>query len=93
MDEIKNFLNKQKIDLLICVSWQRIIPDWLIKLPKIACLGMHGSHQGMYLGRGRSPMNWSILSGQKKFKMSLFKIQKDNADSGLKFIKKIFLLH
>ncbi len=88
LDEIKNFLNKQKIDLLICVSWQRIIPDWVIKLPKIACLGMHGSHEGMYLGRGRSPMNWSILSGQKKFKMSLFKIQKDNADSGPEIYKK-----
>ncbi len=82
LDEIKKFLTKQKIDVLICVSWQRIIPDWVIRLPKIACLGMHGSHEGMYLGRGRSPMNWAILTGQKNFKMSLFKINKDNADSG-----------
>ncbi len=82
LDEIKNFLTKQKIDVLICISWQRIIPNWVIRLPKIACLGMHGSHEGMYLGRGRSPMNWAILTGQKVFKMSLFKINQNNADSG-----------
>tara|TARA_B110000483_G_scaffold9932_1_gene11749 strand:- start:3789 stop:4796 length:1008 start_codon:yes stop_codon:yes gene_type:complete len=88
LDEIKDYLQNEKIDILICISWQRIIPEWLIKLPKIACLGSHGSHQGMYLGRGRSPMNWSILAGEKSFTISLFKITKNDADSGPEIFNK-----
>jgi methionyl-tRNA formyltransferase len=88
LDEIKEFLKKSKIDILISISWQRIIPKWLLELPNIACLGAHGSHQGMYLGKGRSPMNWSLLAGEKKFKFSLFKINKENIDSGPEIFKR-----
>ena len=82
LDEIKNYLQNKKIDILVCISWQRTIPDWLIKMPKIACVGSHGGHQGMYLSRGRSPMNWTILAGEKYFTISLFKIINNDADSG-----------
>ena len=51
-------------------------------MPKIACVGSHGGHQGMYLSRGRSPMNWTILAGEKYFTISLFKIINNDADSG-----------
>lgn len=90
LDEIKKFLSKEKIDILICISWQRLIPFWLIKIARLACLGAHGSHQGMYLGRGRSPINWAILAGKKIFKISLFLIKNEEADSGPEiFSKKI----
>ena len=90
LDEIKKYIQNQKIDVIISISWQRIIPQWFINSAKIACLGAHGSHQGMYLGRGRSPINWSILAGKKKFKLSLFLIQKDDADSGPEIYSKNF---
>lgn len=82
IDQLKFFFRKIDVDVLICISWQRIIPKWLIDIPKIATLGAHGSHDGIYLGRGRSPMNWCLLGGKKKFILSLFKIEKEDADSG-----------
>jgi methionyl-tRNA formyltransferase len=90
IDEIKKFLLQEKIDILICISWQRLIPLWLIKKERLVCIGAHGSHQGMYLGRGRSPINWAILSGKKNFEISLFLIENEEADSGSKIFSKKF---
>lgn len=93
LDEIKKFILKQKIDILICISWQRLIPLWLIKKAKFACLGAHGSHEGMYLGRGRSPINWALLSGKKSFIISLFLIKNEEPDSGPEIFSKKFMIN
>ena len=42
---------------------------------------MHGSSMDLPLGRGRSPMNWSILEGRKCYYANLFKYD-TGADSG-----------
>ena len=80
-DFLKKKFNNTNIDFLISISWQRLIPEWFISKSKIV-LGAHGSHQGMNMGRGRSPMNWAILSGKKKFIVSIFKIIEKDPDSG-----------
>ncbi len=74
-------LKNLKIDLLIVVGWQRLIPQWLIDLCSIGAIGGHGSPWGIRAGRGRSPQNWALILGEKKFEMSIFWINND-ADSG-----------
>lgn len=64
-----------EIDLLIIASWQRLIPEWLINHCTIGVIGAHGSHEGIENGRGRSPQNWAILTGQKSFSLSIFWIE------------------
>ena len=76
-----NKITKLKIDILIVLGWQRLIPDWLIDHCKIFPIGSHGSPAGITKGRGRSPQNWSIILGLKKFIISIFKID-NNVDSG-----------
>ena len=61
------------IDLLISVGWQRLFPEWFLKSLSIGAFGMHGSAEPLPKGRGRSPMNWSIIEGRDKFFTSLFK--------------------
>ena len=80
-DPLKKYLKNYKISYLLPISWQRIVPQWIIDKSKIV-IGAHGSHQGMNLGRGRSPMNWALLTGKKKFIFSIFKISNENVDSG-----------
>lgn len=82
LKDIKQKILKKKIDYLFCISWQRIIPDWLIEHAKFMCIGAHGSHDGINKGRGRSPLNWALLLGKKKYKISIFKINKYIVDSG-----------
>ena len=55
-----------------------MIPDWLINKCRIGAIGIHGSADGITLGRGRSPENWALILNEKVFSISIFKI-----DSGI----------
>ncbi len=78
----KERLLKTDIDLLIIASWQRLVPDWLINHCSIGVIGAHGSHEGIERGRGRSPQNWAILTGKRRFELSIFWVENgtDNGD-------------
>jgi methionyl-tRNA formyltransferase len=67
------FFQQNKFDLLIVLGWERLVPSSILQcLGKFSC-GMHGSAYGLPKGRGRSPLNWSILTGHRKFITYLFK--------------------
>lgn len=53
-------------------GWQRLIPKWLIESAQFGAFGGHGSVDGITLGRGRSPQNWAIMLGCKRFVICLF---------------------
>lgn len=74
-------LSGLNIDILLVLGWQRLIPEWLIEQCKIGTIGVHGSADGISGGRGRSPQNWALIMGKKKFYLSIFFIDK-NIDSG-----------
>jgi len=61
-------------DLVWVAGWQRLVPSWLIELPSLGVLGGHGSPDGIYGGRGRSPQNWAIMLGCRQFDLALFRI-------------------
>ena len=67
-------IEKEDFDIIWVAGWQRLIPDWLIKMSELGAIGFHGSPDGIELGRGRSPQNWSILIGCNSFNISLFKL-------------------
>ena len=69
IDKIKGL----KIDIAFCIGWQRLIPEEILKNISIGVFGMHGSSQNLPKGRGRSPMNWSIIENRKFFYTNLFK--------------------
>lgn len=79
--EDEEFIKKMKLDILFVMGWQRLIPEWFLKSLKIGAFGMHGSSEGLPKGRGRSPMNWSIIEGRKEFTTCLFKYDA-GVDSG-----------
>jgi methionyl-tRNA formyltransferase len=67
------FFQTAGIDLLLVIGWERLIPDFVLEsLGRFAC-GMHGSAYGLPKGRGRSPLNWSLICGHTRFVTSLFR--------------------
>jgi UDP-4-amino-4-deoxy-L-arabinose formyltransferase/UDP-glucuronic acid dehydrogenase (UDP-4-keto-hexauronic acid decarboxylating) len=68
-------LKSIKCDLGIAVGWQRLVPANILELFSVGVFGMHGSAQDLPFGRGRSPMNWSILEGRGWFYTNLFRYQ------------------
>lgn len=73
LDSSKKHILDLKLDILLVIGWQRLIPDWYLKELSIGAFGMHGSNKPLPHGRGRSPMNWSILQGKDIFFTHLFR--------------------
>lgn len=67
-------LSACSFDLIWVSGWQRLIPDWLIDKASMGALGGHGSPDGIHGGRGRSPQNWAIMLGCKRFDLAMFRI-------------------
>ncbi len=77
----QEYLNALKIDLAFVVGWQRLVPAEVLAGLSIGAFGMHGSSMNLPLGRGRSPMNWSLIEGRKVFYTNLFRYD-PGVDSG-----------
>lgn len=69
------------IDIAFVMGWQRLIPAEVLSGMTIGAFGMHGSSMNLPLGRGRSPMNWSIIEGRQSFYTNLFRYD-PGVDSG-----------
>ncbi len=76
-----NTINNYNIDVAFVIGWQRLIPNAILKNIKIGVFGMHGSADNLPKGRGRSPMNWSLILNKKHFYTNLFKYE-NNIDGG-----------
>ena len=67
-----SFFENEKFDLLLVCGWQRLIPENILETLKIGGIGSHGSSELLPKGRGRSPVNWSIIEGKSQFISQLF---------------------
>ncbi len=82
-DEDQQFFQKHGFDILIQGGWQRLFPEAVLDSLKVGALGYHGSSDFLPKGRGRSPMNWSIIEDKKRFIMHLFLMQAGADDGGI----------
>lgn len=76
-------IKAMELDLLITIGWQRLIPSEILSSLKVGACGMHGSAWGLPRGRGRSPLNWSLIQGKKQFITSLFMYRPGADDGGI----------
>jgi len=79
-EDIKN-LSGSDFNIMLVIGWQRLIPEWLLSKLRTGAFGMHGSSRSLPYGRGRSPMNWSIIQNKNMFITNLFRYNKD-VDAG-----------
>jgi methionyl-tRNA formyltransferase len=49
-------------DAIIVVAYGRIIPPWMLTLPRHGCINLHGSLLPRY--RGAAPIQWAIAMGE-----------------------------
>ena len=67
------FFKAQNFDIGFVSGWQRLVPSEILETFGFGVYGMHGSSQDLPFGRGRSPMNWSLIEGREWFYTNLFK--------------------
>jgi methionyl-tRNA formyltransferase len=48
-------------DAIVVVAYGRIIPPWMLLLPRLGCINLHGSLLPKY--RGAAPIQWAVAMG------------------------------
>jgi methionyl-tRNA formyltransferase len=48
-------------DAIVVVAYGRIIPPWMLTLPRLGCINLHGSLLPKY--RGAAPIQWAVANG------------------------------
>jgi methionyl-tRNA formyltransferase len=61
-EEIRSQLAALQPDAIIVVGYGRIIPQWMIDLPRLGNLNLHASLLPKY--RGAAPIQWAIANGE-----------------------------
>lgn len=68
-----------KPELILSVYYRNMISSRILTLPRLGAFNMHGSLLPKY--RGRAPINWAILHGERRIGMTLHRMVK-SADAG-----------
>lgn len=79
-DGARRFFQENTFGLGICMGWQRLIPPEVLERFRGGIFGFHGSCGYLPYGRGRSPLNWSVINGDTRFIVNLFQYD-EKADS------------
>src|ERR1700745_4118486 len=60
--EFRELLEEIAPDAILVVAYGRIIPNWMLDLPRFGNLKLHGSLLPKY--RGAAPIQWAIANGE-----------------------------
>lgn len=58
----RGFFEKLQPDCIIVVAYGKILPPWLIRLPRFGVVNLHGSLLPKY--RGAAPIQWALANGE-----------------------------
>jgi methionyl-tRNA formyltransferase len=61
--DFRALLEQIKPDAIVVVAYGRIIPKWMLDLPRLGCINLHGSLLPKY--RGAAPIQWAIANGDE----------------------------
>ena len=53
-------------DAIVVVAYGRIIPPWMLALPRFGCINLHGSLLPKY--RGAAPIQWAVAMGETDYR-------------------------
>ena len=88
-EKTQKFLAENEFEIGISMGWQRLIPASVLDKFKYGIYGFHGNCGYLPFGRGRSPLNWSIILGDTRFNLNMFRYD-EKADSPNVFATEMF---
>ena len=59
--EFRARLELARPDAIVVVAYGRILPSWMLELPRLGCINLHGSLLPKY--RGAAPVQWAVANG------------------------------
>lgn len=61
-EELRERLEKIAPDAILVVAYGRIVPEWMLNLPRYGNINLHGSLLPKY--RGAAPIQWAVANGE-----------------------------
>ncbi|MFA5093793.1 MAG: methionyl-tRNA formyltransferase [Candidatus Omnitrophota bacterium] len=79
VSEEANHIKAAKPDVIFVIGFSQIVPESILRIPAIGCIGSHPAL--LPQNRGRHPLVWALANGLKKSGMTLFWLDR-GVDSG-----------
>lgn len=76
-------------DLIVVVAYGKILPPWLIALPKYGCINVHASILPSY--RGPAPIHWAILNGDTETGVTIMKMDNGLDTGDILYIQRVMI--
>lgn len=83
--ENQPLLESYRPDFIAVVAYGQILPAWLLQLPRMGCVNVHGSLLPRY--RGAAPVAWAILNGEAITGVTTM-LMDEHLDTGPMLLKK-----
>jgi methionyl-tRNA formyltransferase len=77
--ELRTRLEGVGADAILVVAYGRIIPGWMLKMPRLGCINLHGSLLPKY--RGAAPIQWAVANGERETGVTTMRID-EGLDTG-----------
>jgi methionyl-tRNA formyltransferase len=61
-DEVREAFRALAPDAVVVAAYGKILPAWLLEVPRLGCINVHFSLLPKY--RGAAPVNWTIVRGE-----------------------------
>jgi len=78
-EELEERLKELAPDLIVVVAYGKILPSWLLDVPKFGVLNVHASLLPKY--RGASPIQSALLNGEEETGVTVMKVS-ERLDAG-----------
>jgi methionyl-tRNA formyltransferase len=78
-EEFRAQLEAIRPDVIVVVAYGRIIPKWMLELPPLGNINLHGSLLPKY--RGAAPIQWAIANGESMTGVTTMRID-EGLDTG-----------
>jgi methionyl-tRNA formyltransferase len=94
-DKIKNNLElKARLeaiapDAIVVVAYGRIIPEWMLALPRLGCINVHGSLLPKY--RGAAPIQWAVANGEVETGVTTMVLDRGLDTGGMLLTRKVLI--
>lgn len=63
-EEVRAVFEQIAPDFCVVAAYGKILPEWLLAIPKLGCINVHASLLPRY--RGAAPINWAIANGERE---------------------------
>lgn len=83
-EDLRSRLEAIAPDAIVVVAYGRIIPAWMLRLPRFGNLNVHASLLPKY--RGAAPIQWAVANGETQTGVSIMQLD-EGLDTGDVFVK------